>query len=301
MQRIFLLYGDDPLGRPTEEPRSRPSAYTVFLATTARGETIPRWARGWCYPGSSTGAENGLVYCVRECGMRMGFFQLDSAGHLVLAGFPRDFYLDPCSDEAVGPADYARRSFDIDDDHFSLEPQPIDACKAEFARVSPTEPALGPPLRERLKPDQPFCYGRDYDAAHLRTHGQQVTTSIRLFRGPTEIERYARLALGEQGWPREAEALVRVTTRQDGNIEAQRITCKGEGDEWYCYPSRGACILEADRPLYLRRGSNGAILLANPKSGLPITDMCAPEGKGVTRSDDRIFRLNAMPLAACGL
>jgi hypothetical protein len=34
---------------------------------------------------------------------------------------------------------------------------------------------------------------------------------------------------------------------------------------------------------------NGAILLANPKTGLPIVDMCAPEGKGSTRSDDKIF------------
>jgi hypothetical protein len=42
-------------------------------------------------------------------------------------------------------------------------------------------------------------------------------------------------------------------------------------------------------------------LLANPKSGLPIVDMCAAEGKGFTRSDDKIFRLNEMPLSACGL
>ena len=60
---------------------------------------------------------------------------------------------------------------------------------------------------------KPFCYGRDCDVDHLRAHGQQVTTSIRLFRGPTEIERY------------------------------------------------------------------GAILLANPKSGLPIVDMRTLEGK----------------------
>ena len=37
VQRIFLVHGHDPLGRPNEEPRSRPSAYTVFLATTTRG------------------------------------------------------------------------------------------------------------------------------------------------------------------------------------------------------------------------------------------------------------------------
>jgi hypothetical protein len=298
MQRIFLAHGSDPLGRPNEEPRAHPSRYVVFLATTMRGQAVPKWARAWCYPGS--GAEKGLAYCIKECGTQMGFFQLDTTGNLALTGFPRDFYLDSCSDEALDSAEVARRSFDVDDDRFRLAPQPLDACKAEFARVAPPDPALGPPLRDRLKPDQPFCYGRDYDPAHLKAHPDQVTTSIRLFRGPTEIERYAGRG-GEEGWPRDAETMVTATTRKGGTSQELRITCSGKGDEWYCYPSRGVCILEADRPIYLQRGSNGAILLANPKSGLPIVDMCAPEGKGGTRSDDRIFRLNALPLSACGL
>ena len=306
VQRIFLLHGLDPLGRPNEEPRSYRTPlqipHAVFLATTMRGETTPKWARARCYWGSSTGPDKGLVYCVKECGMRMGFFKLDPAGNLDFSDLPRDFYLDACSDQALDSAEYARRSFDADDDHFSLAPQPLDACKAEFARVDPPDPALGPPLRDRLKPDQPFCYGRDYDAAHLRAHPDQVTTSIRLFRGPTEIERYARHPDGQEGWPDDVEIMVRATTRKGGKFQTEeRITCRGEGDEWYCSPSRGVCILEADRPIYLRRGLNGAILLANPKSGLPIVDMCAPEGKGSTRSDDKIFRLNEMPLSACGL
>jgi hypothetical protein len=66
-------------------------------------------------------------------------------------------------------------------------------------------------------------------------------------------------------------------------------------------PLLGVCIFEAIRPIYLRRGLNGAILLANPKSGLPMVDICAPEGKGLTRSDDKIYQLNEMPLSACGL
>ena len=306
VQRIFLLHGLDPLGRPNEEPRLYRTPlqipHAVFLATTMRGETTPKWARARCYWGSSTGPDKGLVYCVKECGMRMGFFKLDPTGNLDFSDLPRDFYLDACSDEALDSADYARRSLDADDDHFSLAPRPLDACKAEFARIDPPDPALGPPLRDRLKPDQPFCYGRDYDAAHLRAHLDQVTTSIRLFRGPTEIERYARHPDGQEGWPDDVEIMVRATTRKDGKFQTEeRITCRGEGDEWYCSPSRGVCILEADRPLYLRRGSKGAILLANPKSGLPIVDMCAPEGKGLTRSDDKIFRLNEMPLSACGL
>ena len=299
VERIFLVHGADPLGRPNEEPRAHSSPYVVFLATTMRDQTAPKWARTWCYPGS--GAEKELAYCVKECNAQMGFFRLESSGNLLLTDLPRDFYIDACSDEAIDSSEVARRSFDADDDRFSLAPQPIDACKAEFARVAPPDPGRGPPLRERLKPDQPFCYGRDYDAAHLKAHPEQVTTSIQLSRGPTEIKSYAAMSFGQEGWPREAEVMVTATTRKDRIPQTLRITCKGEGDEWYCFPSRGACILEADRPLYLQRGLNGAILLANPKSGLPIVDMCAPEGKGVTRSDDKILRLTEMPLSACGL
>ena len=199
----------------------------------------------------------------------MGFFRLESSGNLLLTDLPRDFY--------------------------------IDACKAEFARVAPPDPARGPPLRERLKPDEPFWYGRDYDAAHLKAHPEEVTTSIRLFRGSTEIKSYAAMSLGREGWAREAELMMTATTRKDRIPQTLRITCKGEGDEWYCFPSRGACTLEADRPLNFQRGLNGAIRLANPRSGLPIVDMCAPEGKGVTRSDNRIFRLTEAPLSACRL
>jgi hypothetical protein len=298
-QRIFLLHGHDPLGRPNEESRERPSDWTVFLATTMRGETTPRAARAWCHAYTS-GPDKGYVYCETECRGHLGFFKLDPAGTLSFTELPRDFYVDRCTDQAIDSAEYARRSFDVDDDHFSLAPQPIEACTAEFARVDPPDPALGPPLRERLKFDQPFCYGRDYDAAHLQAHREQVTASIRLFRGPIEIERYARFKNTEAGWPDQAEIMVSTTTRKDAKAQTERITCVAEGEQWFCYPSHGVCILDAYHPMFLRRGTNGAILLANPKSGLPIVDMCAPEGKGATLSDDKIFRLYPMPLSACG-
>ena len=176
-----MVHGADPLGRPNEEPRFRPSPYVVSLATTMPGEAAPKWARAWCYPGS--GAEKEPAYCVKECNAQMGFFRLESSGNLLLTDLPRDFY--------------------------------IDACKAEFARVAPPDPARGPPLRERLKPDEPFCYGRDYDAAHLKAYPEQVTTSIRLFRGATEIKSYAAMSFGREGWPREAELMMTATTRKD--------------------------------------------------------------------------------------
>ena len=39
-----------------------------------------------------------------------------------------------------------------------------------------------PPLRERFKEDEPFCFGRDYDAAHLASNPKQMVSQIRVGR-----------------------------------------------------------------------------------------------------------------------
>ncbi|WP_395383686.1 hypothetical protein ACHMW4_07985 [Mesorhizobium sp. UC22_110] len=39
------------------------------------------------------------------------------------------------------------------------------------------------------------------------------------------------------------------------------------------------------------------MMLANPKESLPLADLC--QAGGNTKSDDRVFRLEAMPQSAC--
>jgi hypothetical protein len=303
MQRIFFLYGHDPLDRPTEQPPPHQSAsYGVFLATTRRDEKKPNWAGGWCYgdQSDSGNAKTGAVRCKMECDRTMGIFKRNERGDLVLSDFSRDFYLDPDAEETLGKAEYNRKAFGADDDNFSLAPQPLDACKAEFSRIDPPNPALGPPLRERLKPDQPFCYGRDYDTAHMKDHPNQATTTIRVYRGPAEIADYAGLPEGERNWADNAEITVAVTTRGASKSLDQRYTCHGEADQWSCQPSSDNCARDGSQEIDLRRGPGNGMVVANPKASLPLADLCS-EAKGATKSDDKIFRLSPMPLSACGL
>jgi hypothetical protein len=219
-----------------------------------------------------------------ECDRTLGHFARGPKGELLLTDLPRDLYLDPDAEETLGRLEFARRAFGKDDDNFRLDPQPVEACKAEFARIDPPNPALGAPLRERLKPDQPFCYGRDYDPSHMRSHPAQLTTAIRVFRGPGQIASFAAAYPIDQ-WPDNADVMVRVTTRGNAKTVTQSFSCQGEGDQWNCSPS-GDCENER-RELYLRRDVNGGMALANPNSALAIVDVCSPEGRGVTKTDDK--------------
>jgi hypothetical protein len=303
MQRIFFLYGHDPVDRPNEQPPPhQSSSYAVFLATTRRDEKKPNWAGGFCDAenSDSRGVRTGGVRCKMECDRTMGLFKRNEKGDLILSHFSRDFYLDPDAEDTLGKGEYNRQAFGADDDNFSLAPQPLDTCKAEFSRIDPPDPALGPPLRERLKPDQPFCYGRDYDAAHMKDHPNQATTTIRLYRGPTEIADYAGLPEDERNWADNAEITVAVTTRAASKSLNQRYTCHGEADQWNCQPSSDNCARDGSQEIDLRRGPGNGMILANPKTSLPLVDLCS-EAKGPTKSDDRIFRLSPMPLSACGL
>jgi hypothetical protein len=299
VQRIFFFYGHDPVGHPNEEPPQQGTSYTIFLATTTRDEKKPKWAGAWCHGDNSDGAHvaKGPFSCGMECDKTFGHFKFNEKGDLIFSGLRKDLYLDPDAEETLGKAEYKRQAFGDDDDNFSLSPQPLDACKTEFGRIDPPNPALGAPLRERLKPDQPFCYGRDYDADHMKSHPNQATTSIRLSRGPTEIADYAALPESERNWADNAKIQLAVTTRGASKNLTERFDCQGEADQWKCSTSSSACSLEID----LRRDLNNGMILANPNKSLPILAICESDVKAPAKSDDKIFRLSSMPLSACGL
>jgi hypothetical protein len=58
-----------------------------------------------------------------------------------------------------------------DDKVFRLEAKAVAICRAEQGKAIPIRP--GRPLRERFQESELFCFGRDYDAAHLAKHPQQ--------------------------------------------------------------------------------------------------------------------------------
>jgi hypothetical protein len=52
---------------------------------------------------------------------------------------------------------------------FRLEAKAVAICRAEEQKAIPIRP--GKPLRERFQESELFCFGRDYDAAHLVQQG----------------------------------------------------------------------------------------------------------------------------------
>ncbi|MEP6567054.1 MAG: hypothetical protein ABJB10_18125 [Mesorhizobium sp.] len=299
--RIFFLYGHDPVSRPNEEPATNTdTSYNGFIATTVRGAKVPEWASGWCNHESEDGT-SGPIRCGMDCDRTMASLKVDDKGRLIVTDVSQDLYLDAGSEDELGEAEYDRQALGSEDDNFRLDPMPAAICKAEFARIDPIDPALGSPLRERLKPDQPFCYGRDYDAAHMSSHPDQVTQSIRVFRGPVELAAFA--AGGDAAnWPDGADIAVSVTTRKNGGKVTQTYSCQGEADQWRCAASSKMSSFSCDitqKEIYLKRGANGTMMLANPNSSLAIVDLCSKAADGKTASDDKVYRLESMPQSAC--
>lgn len=305
IERMFFLTGLDPVNRRNEIPPNAPERrYSGFLATTVRGDKTPKWAGAWCGNGKP-------VSCITEGGQRLGYAARGPEGELILTGVPRTLYLTPDAEQRLGTAEFMRQTFGADDDNFHLYPKGIEVCQAEFARINPPDPALGVPLRERLKPDQPFCYGRDYDPDYLTSHPGQRTASIRISRGPKAIAAdeayhgYATKAQEMSFWPDSIDVIVSVATHSNtipiqlsvDPIE-QGFSCRGEGDQWTCTnfePCNDA------RRLYLRRDTNDGMLVLNPDTALAVVDQCTTEGVGATKTDDKIFQLSPMPLSKCGL
>ncbi|AZO22118.1 MULTISPECIES: hypothetical protein [unclassified Mesorhizobium] len=299
--RIFFYYGHDPVSRPNEEPATdADSSYNGFLTTTVRGAKAPEWTGGWCNKEDPDDKASG-IRCGMDCDRTLASLKVDEKGRLILTDLQPDVYLDAGAEEDLGKAEYNKQALGSEDDNFRLDPMPAANCKAEFARIDPIDPALGAPLRERLKPDQPFCYGRDYDDAHLKSHPDQVTQSIRVFRGPIELASFA--AGGDTAnWPDGADIAVSVTTRQKGAKVTQTYTCQGEADQWRCSASSKMSDFACDisqKEIFLKRGAGGTMMLANPNSALAIVDLCSKAASGKTKSDDKVYRLNPMPQSAC--
>ncbi|MER9727322.1 hypothetical protein [Mesorhizobium sp. M0217] len=298
--RIFFLYGHDPVSHPNEEPMANAdTSYNGFLTTMVRGAKAPQWAGGWCNHESEDG-KSGPIRCGMDCDRTMASLKLDDKGRLILTDVSSDLYLDAGSEDELGEAEYDRQALGSEDNNFRLDPMPAATCQAEFAKIDPIDPALGAPLRERLKPDQPFCFGRDYDAAHLSSHPDQVTQSIRVFRGPVEL---ASFASGDvANWPDGSDVAVSVTTRKNGTKVTQTYSCQGEADQWRCAASSKMSNFSCDiaqKEIFLKRGANGTMMLANPNSSLAIVDLCSKTADGKTKSDDKVYRLEAMPQSAC--
>jgi hypothetical protein len=191
-----------------------------------------------------------------------------------------------------------------DDKVFRLDSKPVAVCRAEEQKAKPVR--AGAPLRERFKEDEEFCFGRDYDEAHLASHPKQLVTSLRVGRLDPAKEKANPDA--SKWWWYNVALDVTLALRSGGAATAAHYDCTPQEGNWECRRETRAETHNAcnDRMIQVVRGPGDEIYVHNRTSGLPITNECnTAQDSGQyptlppTRSDDRSFRLTRMPVAAC--
>ena len=163
-----------------------------------------------------------------------------------------------------------------DDKVFRLESKPAAVCRAEEQKAKPIR--AGKPLRERFGENETFCFGRDYDAAHLAKHPQQKVASIRVGRLTPERERLDKD--NPQQWPEDVKLSVSLTLKRRRRHGARRntpaIRRKRAGNATPSPPrdTRSTCD---GNIVHLARGPGNDIMLINRQDGLPIDAACQPK------------------------
>jgi hypothetical protein len=242
--------------------------------------------------------------CLIECDG--GSFRLNRSGANSVMLNNNGFVLIGGCGEEVEEGQIRHFSPGADDKVFRLDSLPIAACRAEQQKATPI-PA-GPPLRERFKEDEQFCFGRDYDPAHLKSNPKQMVSQIRVGRLTPDKEQDPDAP--EKFWWFRVKLDVSITLRSTLKTTTIRYACYPREGDWDCrrqHESDGPSECR-DRSFQLVRGPNDELTLRNNHSGLAITNECEKAQGGqqfgnrpLTRSDDRSFRLTRMPIRQCTL
>jgi hypothetical protein len=153
--------------------------------------------------------------------------------------------------------------------------------------------------------DQEACFGSVYDRTHLASHPQQKVTSIHVLRSlgerreaenwqPDQRDELIKKFRAEG----QAEVLAFVNFRDRKGTFYNSLSCNKEG------PKGVLCYIDCDGGSFnLKRANPSALLLEN--EGFVLVGGCADEvaeGKEVyfkPGKDDKLFRLDARPVAAC--
>ena len=244
---------------------------------------------------------SGSAHCFVECDG--GSFDLKRESAATVLVNNNGFILIGGCSEDVEASKEVYFSPGRDDKVFRLEAKAAAICRAEEQKARPIRP--GKPLRERFQENEVFCFGRDYDAAHLAKHPQQKVVSIRVGRLNPAAERRD----ADQKWPEDVKLSVALTLKAGAARRSLTYVCNPQEASWEC-----AADTVADAPstcdgdtVHFTRVADDDILLINRSEGLPIDAPCQAKQKSEpnddyqkpTRSDDRTFRLVRMPIEAC--
>jgi hypothetical protein len=233
-----------------------------------------------------------ITHCYVECDGGSFDLKRESAGTVLLNNNGLSLFV--CGEEE----EEVYFSPGRDDKVFRLETKAVNICRAEERKAMPIRP--GKPLRERFQESELFCFGRDYDAAHLAKHPQQKVASIRVGRLNPEAERRDP----DQKWPDDVKLSVALTVKAAPSSRALTYVCSPREASWECTAEdvSSSCY---GGTIHLARGGDDDILLINRKEGLPIDAPCeakttsSDDHQQRTSSDDRTFRLVRMPIKAC--
>jgi hypothetical protein len=278
---------DEPIKRFRETGHADVQAFVTFRGRTG-------YFHNWL--GCAKEAKEGTT-CSIECDGGSFDLKRKSAGTVLLNnhGF---VLIGACTEEEASKEVYLTPG--RDDKVFRLEAKAVAICRAVEEKAIPIRP--GKPLRERFQESELFCFGRDYDAAHLAKHPQQKVVSTRVGRLNPEAERRN----SDQKWPDDVKLSVALTVKAATTRRALTYVCSPREASWACTAEvapDGPSTCDGDT-IHLARGRDDDILLINRKEGLPIDAPCQAKQKNeyyqqATRSDDRTFRLARMPIEAC--
>ena len=311
-QKVVSLHIWRSLGeRPEAEnwtPNQRANAIKDFKES---GQTLVealvtfRDRKGYFHNSLSCGpGEKGQIFCSIDCDG--GSFSLEaSKANSVLLRNNGFVLIGGCGEEIedsqtvyFSPAD--------DDKVFRLDRKQAAACLAEAQKAKPIR--KGKPLRARFTQDDAFCFGRDYDSTHLARHPQQKVTKIRVGRLDPAKEKAENP--DSELWVHSVILTVALSAKAGGPVSAAQYACRPLDGSWECTMQRpeGASSACLQRNVHLVRTESDDILLINRKTGLMIDQDCEalpkPESDQYPRhpptaSDDKVFRLTRMPIAAC--
>lgn len=167
-----------------------------------------------------------------------------------------------------------------DDKLFRLEPRGVSACMAIRDSLKPAYAKLGTTLRERLAKDGAVCFERKYGDAHLANHPGQTVKRIAVFKSADfkPLSDYPAY-----------ELTFRIELK-NGQRHEKKTSCSPDS---YAYACTHDLKYEEQREFYLSRAGDNAIMLRDKRGWL------SRMFETKLGADDKLFKLQAAPAAAC--
>jgi hypothetical protein len=175
---------------------------------------------------------------------------------------------------------------------------------APFSAGLAQEPPRSSPLPSHMPLGQEACYGRVYDAAHLKKHPKQRVTAFHLFRDFTPDPNMEMPPENHQALiDSDGEGGIRVTAyvrfRDRPGLFYNGMVCGGASEG-----GKVRCGIECDGGGFTVKGTGKSLLLEN--EGFVVVGGCGASEDEAEQADfvkpgadDKVFRLDPVPVAQC--